>query len=192
MDSEVHPQPRSSTNKHHTTTHRRLMMHEPRSRRLVLTLALIISCGLCATAQARPAKRAHQYTATERLNQIKTTSTGIGNVLAGELDGPGFGHGAQLTTIQSITGSITTAAGITEGGVATTYNTHGTERERLTLRATLRPDGTTVFAGTFRFTGGTGRYAGITGHGTFSGELPTAAAEPSRIATLTVNTTARY
>jgi hypothetical protein len=167
-------------------------MHSPHSHRLALALAAIISCGLCATAQARPAKRTYRYTSTQHVNEIETTSTSIGEVLGGEVDGPVFGHGAQLTTIQSITGSITTPAGLTEGGVATSYNTLGSQTQRVTLTATLRPDGTIVFTGAFRFTRGTGRYAGITGHGTFSGELPMAAAEPSRIATLTVKTTARY
>ena len=47
-------------------------MQSLNSHRLALALAAIISCGLCATAQARPAKRTYRYTVTEHVKRIET------------------------------------------------------------------------------------------------------------------------
>ena len=65
-----------------------------------------------------------------------------------------------------------TVANSESNGKAQIYTKRGTIRANTTNQVQPQPDGSVLFPGTFKITGGTGRYRGARGRGTFDGVLP--------------------
>jgi hypothetical protein len=64
-----------------------------------------------------------------------------------------------------------TVANSVSNGKAIVYAKRGTIRATLTNQIQPQPDGSVAFPGSYKITGGTGRYKGATGGGEFSGTL---------------------
>jgi hypothetical protein len=132
--------------------------------RFRILLALAVAAALVAVPIATGAtKKSHAINSTARMAVI--SESGASPLRwAGEVVGKPGGRSAML--LQSVLNG-SAAAGkailLTKKGaiLATTANT-----------VEGQPDGSTHFPGTFKITGGTGKYRGATGKGTFDGTLP--------------------
>jgi hypothetical protein len=90
--------------------------------------------------------------------------------LAGALTARGLGVGADLDH-STITGHPT-ASVFTFKGKEVDFFAHGMERTSYAGTDTVQADGSQVIVDAARFTGGTGRYRGASGHYTFKGTIP--------------------
>ena len=132
--------------------------------RLRILLALAVAAALVAVPIAAGAtKKSHAVDSTARMAVI--SESGASPLRwAGEVVGKPGGRSAILLQ-STLSGSAATGKAIqyTKKGAifATTANT-----------VEGQPDGSTHFPGTFKVTGGTGKYRGATGGGTFDGTLP--------------------
>jgi hypothetical protein len=130
--------------------------------RIILALALV--AALVAVPVATGAtKKNHALNSTARMAVI--SETGASPVKwAGEVVGRPFGRSAIV--LQS------TANGPNATGKAVVYAKKGTVRATTANTIEPQPDGSTRFPGTFKIVGGTGKYRGATGSGTFEGVVP--------------------
>jgi hypothetical protein len=135
----------------------------PRSS-IIIILALAIAAALApaTAAGAQPKKRQHAIDATMRLAIIGANATD--NFYAGQITGKPWGTAALLAR-NRVSGSESI-------GQAVIYATRGTVKATIVNQVEPQPDGSVRFPGTFKITGGTGRYKGARGKGEFNGVLP--------------------
>ena len=130
--------------------------------RILLVLAL--AAALIAVPIATGAtKKRHAVDMTVRMAVISETDASPVK-WAGEVVGKPAGRSALVL--------ISTATGQNATGKAIQYTKRGTIVATTANRIEPQPDGSTRFPGTFKITGGTGRYRGATGSGTFEGVVP--------------------
>jgi hypothetical protein len=133
-----------------------------RTRILVVAVLALSLIAVPVATGGQPAKKTRELEGTLRLAMIGQNSQG--NKFAGEYAGSPIGRSAVLFQ--------NTVAGTTSNGKAVIYTKKGTIRANVTNQLQPQPDGSVDSPGTFKVTGGTGRYKGATGSGTFEGGLP--------------------
>jgi hypothetical protein len=137
-------------------------MGDPMRYRILLVLALGAALALVSVATGAT-KKTHALNETARMAVI--SPEGASPVKwAGEATGKPGGRSAILLTSTAANGKAT--------GKGTQYTKRGAIFA--TTANTIEPqaDGSTRFPGTFKITGGTGKYRGATGSGTFDGVVP--------------------
>jgi hypothetical protein len=150
-----------------------------RTRILVLALLAISLVVVPAATGGQPAKKTRDLSGTLKMAMIGPNGQS-GAKFAGEFNGRPLGKAAVLFK-DTITGSAST-------GTAVIYTKKGTIRANAFNRLEPQPDGSVSTPGTFKITGGTGRYKGASGSGTFEGGVPA----NSTIFTLTLKGKIRY
>lgn len=130
--------------------------------RILLALALV--AALIAVPVATGAtKKSHALDMTARMAVI--SESGARPIRwAGEVVGKPTGRSALILN--------SAAVGQDATGKAVLYAKRGTIVATTANRIEPQPDGSVRFPGTFKVVGGTGRYRGATGGGTFEGNLP--------------------
>ena len=141
-----------------------------------------------ATApQVASAKKTHTVDATMTLAIIGQPE-GI-NEFAARLTGKPFGTAAAIGD-QTQT---STPTGLVTEGRPVVYAKKGTLDLKTTDMVEFQPDGSILLNGTFEVLGGTGKYKGATGGGTFNGALPPGSSlTVGLVVTFDVNGKARY
>jgi hypothetical protein len=130
--------------------------------RILLVLALVAALIAVPVASGATKKR-HALSMTAHMAVI--SEEGASPIKwAGEVVGKPAGRSAIVLT--------NTAAGGNATGKATLYTKNGTILATTANKIEPQPDGSIRFPGTFKVTGGTGRYRGATGSGTFEGVVP--------------------
>ncbi|HKP20012.1 MAG TPA: hypothetical protein VJT68_00735 [Thermoleophilaceae bacterium] len=130
--------------------------------RILLALALVAALIAVPVATGATKKR-HALEMTARMAVI--SESGARPLRwAGEVVGKPTGRSALVL--------VSTASGPTSTGKAVLYTKHGTVLATTENAIEPQPDGAVRFPGTFKVTGGTGRYRGATGGGTFDGTVP--------------------
>jgi hypothetical protein len=136
-------------------------------------------CFLVALALAASALAQAQDLGTSRRVQgtAEITSVEVGDVpghVVGVVEFRGlssFAAGEVATHINPATFDLTNGSGPHQGYVVHHFDDGSTSIERYRGEARLRADGKrTVVEGTFECIGGTGRFAGLKGEGTYRGE----------------------
>jgi hypothetical protein len=130
--------------------------------RILLVVALALSLVVVPTATGQSGERTRDLTGSLRMAMIGQTATGA--VFAGELVGKPLGRSGTVLRNQ--------VAGSTSTGKAVVYAKRGTIRANVVNQIEPQPDGSVNLPGTFKITGGSGRYKGATGSGTFEARLP--------------------
>jgi hypothetical protein len=131
--------------------------------RFRILLALVLAAALIAVPIATGAtKKSHAVNSTARMAVV--SESGAPTRWAGEVAGKPGGRSAILLR--------TTLSGATATGKAIQFTRNGVILATTTNTVEAQPDGSTRFPGTFKITGGTGRYRDATGSGTFEGILP--------------------
>ena len=130
--------------------------------RILLVLAMAATLGLVSVATGATKKR-HAISATLHMATIGDNGPN-GSTYAGEVVGKPTGRSA-LVARNTVTGGHSS-------GRAVLYAKTGTLVATLDNDIQGQPDGSVRFPGTFKITGGTGRYRGATGSGTLNGVLP--------------------
>lgn len=148
-----------------------------RPRIFVLALALVVV--LVPAAAIGQTATSHRIDVNLRLAVVGDNPPS-GNVYAGEVKGKPFGTAAVLARDQ--------VSGTTSTGKAVIYAKRGTIRANITNEIQPQPDGSAKFPGSFKITGGTGLYKGVTGKGKFDGS----AAAGSPVIVFHVTGKARY
>jgi hypothetical protein len=133
-------------------------------RMKLLALVAVVACGVIAAPQLATAakKKSHTIAGTAKVAILE--SSGNRNIAAGRFTGKPAGTAAVLSK-NTITGS-------TIKGSVVLYAKTGTVNVKTTNKTQAQTDGSVKLPGTFKVTGGTGRYKGATGSGTFNGTLP--------------------
>ena len=129
--------------------------------RILLVLSLVAALALVPIATAgAPAKKTRTLDVHVKMARIDSNPPS-GVVFAGEAKGKPIGTAA-MTARNQVSGSTST-------GTAVVYAKRGTIRATIKNEIQPQPDGGSKLPGTFKITGGTGRYKGATGSGTFNG-----------------------
>ena len=132
--------------------------------RILLVLSLVAALALVPVATAgAPAKKTRNLNVHVKMAPIDSNPPS-GSVFAGEAKGKPIGTAA-MTARNQVSGSTST-------GTAVVYAKRGTIRATIKNEIQPQPDGSVRVPGTFKVTGGTRRYKGATGSGTFDGSLP--------------------
>jgi hypothetical protein len=159
-------------------------------RTSALFLVLLAVGAGAASVAAKPAGKKHSVSATVQLGTITSDSNfpavGSGVTDAGIVRSRPGGSGAETDALK-----VTAAPApgqLTLVGTAKLWFTAGTQTAKVTIQATVAPDGSVSYTGGGTFTRGTGKYKGITGKLTFTGSSPA----NTGIVTLTVKGSARY
>jgi hypothetical protein len=126
---------------------------------LTLVLALVVAPGAAEAAK----KKTRNLRGTIHMAMIGPNGNS-GSKFAGEYVGRPLGTAALLFR--------NTVANSESNGKAVIYTRKGTIRANATNQLQPQPDGSVLLPGTFKITGGTGRYKGARGRGTFAGVLP--------------------
>jgi len=135
-----------------------------RTRILVVVVALALSLVAAPAATGgQPAKKTRSLQGTLTMAMIGPNGQS-GSKFAGEFAGRPLGKAAVLFQ--------NTIEGSTSTGKAVIYTKRGTIRANATNQLQPQPDGSVQTPGTFKITGGTGRYRGASGSGTFEGGVP--------------------
>jgi hypothetical protein len=129
--------------------------------RILLILAFVAALALVpVAATGAAAKKTRNLNVNVRMAAIDSNPPS-GSVFAGEAKGKPIGTAA-LTARNQVSGS-------TSNGTAVVYAKRGTIKATIKNEIQPQPDGSAKLPGTFKITGGTGRYKGATGSGTFNG-----------------------
>ena len=142
----------------------------------VLALSLVV---VPAATGGQPAKKTRDLQGTLNMAMIGPNGQS-GSKFAGEFAGRPLGRAAVLFR--------NTIEGSTSTGKAVIYTKRGTILANATNQLQPQADGSVNTPGTFKITGGTGRYRGATGSGTFEGGVPA----NSTVFTLTLKGKIRY
>jgi hypothetical protein len=134
-----------------------------RSRIILALTAALALIAVIAPGATGAAKKTRSLEATVHMAMIGPNGDS-GSKFAGEFAGKPIGKAALLFR-NTVTGS-------TSNGKGVLYTKRGTIRATATNELQPQPDGSVKFPGTFKITGGTGRYRDATGSGTFDGVLP--------------------
>jgi hypothetical protein len=143
---------------------------------IALVVAAIVALPL---AQAGTPNRNHPVSATIKSKQVESTDTV--SIDAGLLRDRRLGEGAAVIRLSS--------AG--ENRLDLRFKVWygaGLQRGEGELTFAVAPDGNATFSGTARYTGGTGKFKGVTGQLRFEGTIAAA----DGLATTTVTGNARY
>ena len=125
--------------------------------RSIAVLAATFVLALPAAADAKPKFKTVRSSGTI-LGHLAQPSTPEGYAFAGFVSDSKLGDGA--TTSQGTISGLSTTGGLI------VYLDHGTLRASFDFAITPNADGTVGFAGTTKYTGGTGRYRGARGSAT--------------------------
>jgi hypothetical protein len=134
-----------------------------RSRILLSLAAAVAVIAVVAPGATGAAKRTRTLDATIHMAMIGPNGDS-GSKFAGGFAGKPVGTAALLFK-NTVTGSTSNGSGVL-------YAKRGTIRATATNELQPQPDGSVKLPGTFKITGGTGRYRGATGSGTFDAVLP--------------------
>jgi hypothetical protein len=134
-----------------------------RTRILVVAVLALSLVAVPAATGGQPAKKTRDLQGTLHMAMIGPNGQS-GSKFAGEFAGRPIGRAAVLFQ--------NTITGTTSNGKAVIYTKKGTIRANATNQLQPQPDGSVNTPGTFKITGGTGRYKGATGSGTFEGGVP--------------------
>jgi len=134
------------------------------SRLTLFALAAVLACVAVAAPPLATAAKGKRHTIKGTAKVAILESTGNRTVAAGRFTGKPAGTSALL--------SKETISGSTVKGRVVFYGTKGTVSARTTNQTQAQQDGSVKLPGTFKITGGTGRYKGASGSGSFDGTLP--------------------
>jgi len=160
----------------------------------LLTSMAVFACGALA---AIPVASANQ----EKTHAVKTHAVKGTMKLAILESSPSADHfaarwrGAPLGTagVVGVTALTNTPTGLISEGRPTIYAKKGTVKLKTRDAVKFQPDGSIRLNGTFKVTGGGGKYKGATGGGTFNGALPPGSTlAVGTVVTFDVNGKARY
>jgi hypothetical protein len=138
-------------------------MEESVPSRILLVAALALSLVVVPAATGQSGKKTRDVNGTVHMAAIGPYGS-AGTTYAGEFVGKPARRSALIVR--------STVEGTTATGKVVQYAKHGTIRATTRNEVQPQPDGSVRFPGTFEVTGGTGRYKGATGSGTFDGVLP--------------------
>ena len=133
-----------------------------RTRIILVVVGLAVSLVAVPTATGQTEKRTRDLAGSLKMAMIGQTASGA--VFAGELLGRPHGRSGMVLRNQ--------VAGSTATGRAVVYAKRGTIRANVVNQIEPQSDGSVNLPGTFKITGGTGRFKGATGSGTFQARLP--------------------
>jgi hypothetical protein len=160
-------------------------------KRTSFLVLAVLAVGICAASAGAKAKGTkHSVTATVQLGTITSDSNfpAVGSAVtdAGIVKSRPGGRGAETDTLKV---TATPAPGqLTLAGTAKLWLTGGIETVKVTIQATAAPDGSVSYTGSGKFLRGTGKYKGISGKVTFTGNSPA----NSGVVTLNVKGSATY
>jgi len=140
----------------------------------LLTLVAVIACAALAAPQVTNAKKTHT-SAKKKTHTVDATMTlaiieqpaGI-NEFAARLTGKPFGTAAAVGAVAQ----TNTPTGLITDGRPVVYAKNGTVNLHTTDVVEFQPDHSIRLNGTFEVLGGSGKYKGATGGGTFNAALP--------------------
>jgi hypothetical protein len=138
-------------------------MGKPMRTRILVVLALATATALAVVPAATAGTRAHALQATLKMAVIGPNGQS-GSTFAGELVGKPTGRSAVVLR--------NTVSGSTSTGKAVVYTSAGKLFATIRNEIQPQPDGSVRVPGTYKITGGTRRYRGATGSGTFDGGVP--------------------
>ena len=139
------------------------------SIRKALTLAgLALALAALSPAAALSAKQKKTYTVDGTMKIAIIEHSATANHFAGRYTGKPEGPFAVL----GVAGITNTPTGLVTESRSTLYGKKGTQRFKATDVVEFQPDGSIKLTGTYKVTGGSGKYRGATGRGTFNGALP--------------------
>jgi hypothetical protein len=141
----------------------------------LLTLVAVIACAALAAPQMASAKKKTQTSAKKKTHTVDATMTlaiieqpaGI-NEFAARLIGKPFGTSAAVGAVAQ----TNTPTGLITDGRPVVYAKKGTVNLHTTDVVEFQPDHSIRLNGTFEVLGGSGKYKGATGGGTFNAALP--------------------
>ena len=146
-----------------------------------ILLVAVLALSLVAVPAATGGQSAKTRNLTGTLTMATIGPNGqSGSKFAGEFAGRPLRKSAVLFR--------NTITGTTSNGKAVIYTKKGTIRANAINQLEPQPDGSVNTPGTFKITGGTGRYRGASGSGTIEGGVPA----NSTVFTLTVKGKIRY
>jgi hypothetical protein len=148
--------------------------------RILLAAVLVLALVVAPTATGgAPKKKTRTLEGTIHMAVIGDNGQ-TGSKFAGDFVGRPLRRSALLFQ--------NTISGTTSTGKGVIYTKSGSVRFNSTNEIQPQPDGSLLVPGTFKITGGTGRYKGASGRGTLEGGLPAG----GNVYELTVNGRIRY
>jgi hypothetical protein len=139
-------------------------------------LALLVVVGATAiapTLASAKEKKAHKYTSTVQTTALTTDNgypaPGGTAVITGTISTDAFGSGAVITRV-TVTGQPEPNVFAFKGKETDLY-APGTLKNKFTGTASVQSDGSQVIEIQGKYTGGTARYRGASGHFAFSGTV---------------------
>ena len=155
--------------------------------RLLTLVAVIAFAALAATPVASAKKKTHTVDATMKVAIIEQTEGA--NHFAGSITGKPLGTAAVL----GVAALTNTPTGLITESQPTLYYKKGTLRMKATDVVTVQPDSSISLNGTYEVLGGSGKYKGASGSGTFNGTLPPGSGlRVGTVVTFDVDGTVRY
>ena len=155
--------------------------------RLLTLVAVIAFAALAATPVASAKKKTRTVDATMKVAIIEQTEGA--NHFAGSITGKPGGMAAVL----GVATLTNTPTGLITESQPTLYYKKGTLRLKAVDVVNVQPDGSLSLNGTYEILGGSGRYKGATGSGTFNGTLPPGSSlRVGTVVTFDVDGTLRY
>ena len=170
------------------STHQRTHL----ARVVLLTLVAVIAFAAIAAPQLASAKtkKAHAVTVDTTMTLAIIGQTESTYQFVARLTGKPFGTAAAVgqTVLTNTPNGL-----ITEGRPVVIYAKKGTINLETEDVVEFQPDGSISLNGTFDIVGGTGKYKGATGSGTFNGALPPGSTlTVGTVVTFNVDGKARY
>ena len=134
----------------------------------LVALVAVLACAALAAPQVASASKEKTRTVDGTMKIAIIESSESANHYAGQFTGKPGGTAAVLG-VASLT---STPTGLVTESQPTLYREKGTQTMKATDVVEFQPDGSITLTGTFEVTGGSGKYKGATGGGTFNGTLP--------------------
>ena len=134
----------------------------------LLTLVAVIAFAALAAPQFGSASKAKTRTVDATMKIAIIEQTEGANHFAGRFTGkPG-----PTAAVLGVAALTNTPTGLITESQPTLYNNKGTLRMKAIDVVTVQPDSSISLNGTYEVLGGSGKYKGATGSGTFNGTLP--------------------
>ncbi|MGH2992141.1 MAG: hypothetical protein ACRDL1_01215 [Solirubrobacterales bacterium] len=158
-------------------------------RMKLVAVVAVFACAALAAPQVASANKEKTRTVDGTFKLAILESSATVNHFAGRWTGKPFGTSAGL----GVAALTNTPTGLITESRSTFYGKKGTVKLKATDAVQFQPDGSISLNGTFKITGGSGRYKGASGSGTFNGALPPGSSlTVGTVVTFDVDGKARY